>query len=79
MLKASIFQQIISNRLALHELIGILHLYAFSRPQDLHSPFGQFGLLKDVYLPRDYYTGYVFFHWLKHGSLCVERFLGSHF
>ncbi|KAL3033885.1 hypothetical protein AAZX31_02G160100 [Glycine max] len=25
---------------------------------DLHSPFGQFGLLKDVYLPRDYYTGY---------------------
>ncbi|RZB91495.1 Serine/arginine-rich SC35-like splicing factor SCL30A isoform B [Glycine soja] len=27
------------------------------RPEDLHGPFGQFGPLKDVYLPRDYYTG----------------------
>ncbi|XVE75784.1 hypothetical protein DITRI_Ditri12bG0120400 [Diplodiscus trichospermus] len=27
------------------------------RPEDLQGPFGQFGLLKDVYLPRDYYTG----------------------
>ncbi|KAH1232951.1 Serine/arginine-rich SC35-like splicing factor SCL30A [Glycine max] len=39
------------------------------RPEDLHGPFGQFGPLKDVYLPRDYYTGYVFFHWPKHSSL----------
>lgn len=27
------------------------------RPEDLRGPFGQFGPLKDVYLPRDYYTG----------------------
>ncbi|PPD95907.1 hypothetical protein GOBAR_DD07074 [Gossypium barbadense] len=26
-------------------------------PEDLRGPFGQFGRLKDVYLPRDYYTG----------------------
>ncbi|KAJ8486475.1 hypothetical protein OPV22_018960 [Ensete ventricosum] len=28
------------------------------RPEDLRRPFGQFGPLKDIYLPRDYYTGY---------------------
>ncbi|KAM1184678.1 hypothetical protein ACFX13_014364 [Malus domestica] len=27
------------------------------RPEDLRGPFGRFGPLKDVYLPRDYYTG----------------------
>nr|KAJ0225668.1 hypothetical protein LSAT_V11C100024560 [Lactuca sativa] len=27
------------------------------RPEDLRVPFGEFGPLKDVYLPRDYYTG----------------------
>ncbi|KAK6151865.1 hypothetical protein DH2020_014500 [Rehmannia glutinosa] len=27
------------------------------RPDDLREPFGEFGPLKDVYLPRDYYTG----------------------
>ncbi|KAK4786342.1 hypothetical protein SAY86_003031 [Trapa natans] len=27
------------------------------RPEDLRRPFGQFGALKDIYLPRDYYTG----------------------
>ncbi|KAK9282709.1 hypothetical protein L1049_010929 [Liquidambar formosana] len=27
------------------------------RPEDLRRPFCQFGPLKDVYLPRDYYTG----------------------
>ncbi|KAK4440441.1 Serine/arginine-rich SC35-like splicing factor SCL30A [Sesamum alatum] len=27
------------------------------RPEDLRRPFGQFGPIKDVYLPRDYYTG----------------------
>ncbi|KAM4079368.1 hypothetical protein ACJW30_09G110700 [Castanea mollissima] len=27
------------------------------RPEDLRGPFGQFGQLKDIYLPRDYYTG----------------------
>jgi len=36
--------------------------YSFCRAEDLHGPFGQFGPVKDVYLPRDYYTGYVFFH-----------------
>ncbi|KAK6145077.1 hypothetical protein DH2020_021897 [Rehmannia glutinosa] len=27
------------------------------RPEDLKRPFGQFGPVKDVYLPRDYYSG----------------------
>ncbi|KAK7379659.1 hypothetical protein VNO80_05123 [Phaseolus coccineus] len=27
------------------------------RPEDLRRPFGQFGPLKDIYLPKDYYTG----------------------
>ncbi|KAI4304849.1 hypothetical protein MLD38_040312 [Melastoma candidum] len=27
------------------------------RPEDLRRPFGQFGALKDIYLPRDYYSG----------------------
>ncbi|KAG1334164.1 serine/arginine-rich SC35-like splicing factor SCL33 [Cocos nucifera] len=27
------------------------------RPEDLRRPFGHFGPLKDIYLPRDYYTG----------------------
>jgi len=27
------------------------------RPEDLRRPFGQFGRVKDIYLPRDYYTG----------------------
>ncbi|KAI3688084.1 hypothetical protein L1987_81791 [Smallanthus sonchifolius] len=27
------------------------------RPEDLREPFGEFGPMKDVYLPRDYYTG----------------------
>ncbi|GAA0154562.1 RNA splicing factor [Lithospermum erythrorhizon] len=28
-----------------------------TRTEDLRGPFGEFGPLKDVYLPRDYYTG----------------------
>ncbi|XP_054803709.1 serine/arginine-rich SC35-like splicing factor SCL30A isoform X2 [Prosopis cineraria] len=27
------------------------------RAEDLRGPFGRFGPLKDIYLPRDYYTG----------------------
>ncbi|XP_021893978.1 serine/arginine-rich SC35-like splicing factor SCL33 isoform X2 [Carica papaya] len=27
------------------------------RPEDLRGPFSQFGRLKDIYLPRDYYSG----------------------
>ncbi|CAK7342221.1 unnamed protein product [Dovyalis caffra] len=27
------------------------------RPEDLRGQFGRFGPLKDIYLPRDYYTG----------------------
>ncbi|RWR73707.1 serine/arginine-rich SC35-like protein splicing factor SCL33 isoform X2 [Cinnamomum micranthum f. kanehirae] len=27
------------------------------RPEDLRRQFGQYGPLKDIYLPRDYYTG----------------------
>lgn len=32
-------------------------VYIACRPEDLRAPFGEFGPLKDVYLPRDYYTG----------------------
>ncbi|KAL2326888.1 hypothetical protein Fmac_020315 [Flemingia macrophylla] len=35
----------------------VRNLHRDCRPEDLHGPFGQFGPLKDVYLPRDYYTG----------------------
>uniref|UniRef100_A0A6N2MQE2 RRM domain-containing protein n=1 Tax=Salix viminalis TaxID=40686 RepID=A0A6N2MQE2_SALVM len=28
------------------------------RPEDLRRLFGRFGPLKDIYLPRDYYTGF---------------------
>ncbi|XAR54573.1 hypothetical protein NMG60_11029774 [Bertholletia excelsa] len=28
-----------------------------ARPEDLRVPFGRFGPIKDVYLPKDYYTG----------------------
>ncbi|XP_022961135.1 serine/arginine-rich SC35-like splicing factor SCL33 isoform X1 [Cucurbita moschata] len=27
------------------------------RPEDLRRPFGQFGAIKDIYLPKDYHTG----------------------
>lgn len=30
-----------------------------NRPEDVRGPFEQFGRIKDVYLPKDYYTGYV--------------------
>ncbi|PKA54933.1 Serine/arginine-rich splicing factor 33 [Apostasia shenzhenica] len=29
------------------------------RPEDLRIPFERFGAVKDVYLPRNYYTGFV--------------------
>ncbi|KAI5396232.1 hypothetical protein KIW84_062438 [Lathyrus oleraceus] len=35
----------------------VRNLHKDCRPKDLHDPFGQFGPVKDVYLPRDYYTG----------------------
>ncbi|MED6145262.1 Arginine/serine-rich splicing factor scl25a transcript I [Stylosanthes scabra] len=35
----------------------VRNLHRDCRPEDLRGPFGQFGPLKDVYLPRDYYTG----------------------
>ncbi|XP_014514837.1 serine/arginine-rich SC35-like splicing factor SCL33 isoform X2 [Vigna radiata var. radiata] len=35
----------------------VRNLHRDCRAEDLHGPFGQFGPVKDVYLPRDYYTG----------------------
>ncbi|KAJ1423308.1 RNA-binding domain superfamily [Sesbania bispinosa] len=35
----------------------VRNLHRDCRSEDLHGRFGQFGPLKDVYLPRDYYTG----------------------
>lgn len=31
------------------------------RPEDLRIPFGRYGPVKDVYLPKNYYTGYFCF------------------
>ncbi|XP_052174062.1 serine/arginine-rich SC35-like splicing factor SCL33 [Diospyros lotus] len=35
----------------------VRNLHRDCRPEDLRRPFGEFGGLKDIYLPRDYYTG----------------------
>ncbi|KAK1282149.1 Serine/arginine-rich splicing factor 33 [Acorus calamus] len=35
----------------------VRNLHHDCRPEDLRRPFGQFGPLKDIYLPKDYYTG----------------------
>ncbi|KAL3534001.1 hypothetical protein ACH5RR_007522 [Cinchona calisaya] len=35
----------------------VRNLHRDCRPEDLRRPFGEFGPLKDIYLPRDYYTG----------------------
>ncbi|KAK6937007.1 RNA recognition motif domain, partial [Dillenia turbinata] len=39
------------------KLHALVKLTVFPVPEDLRRPFGEFGPLKDVYLPRDYYTG----------------------
>lgn len=42
------------------------------RPEDLRRPFGQFGPLKDIYLPRDYYTGLVLpYFYIPWSIVCV--------
>ena len=38
-------------------------------PEDLRISFEQFGLIEDVYLPKDYYTGYNYFSFYI--SVCV--------
>ncbi|KAK4272627.1 hypothetical protein QN277_021153 [Acacia crassicarpa] len=35
----------------------VRNLHRDCRSEDLRGPFGHFGPLKDIYLPRDYYTG----------------------
>lgn len=35
------------------------HYFCY-RSEDLRVPFERFGLVRDVYLPKDYYTGYAF-------------------
>lgn len=39
------------------QVLKFIFLLVVCRPEDLRGPFGQFGPLKDIYLPRDYYTG----------------------
>lgn len=36
----------------------VRNLHRDCRAEDLRGPFGRFGPLKDIYLPRDYYTGF---------------------
>lgn len=35
---------------------------SFCRPEDLRIPFERYGPVKDVYLPKNYYTGYALFY-----------------
>ena len=38
------------------------YIYYSDRPEDLRIPFERFGPVKDVYLPKNYYTGYALFY-----------------
>lgn len=49
----------------------LFHYVLLCRPEDLRKPFGQFGTLKDVYLPKDYYTGWAYL------SNLVIKYLGD--
>lgn len=37
-------------------LVGYV-LIPVRRPEELRVPFERFGLVRDVYIPKDYYTG----------------------
>ncbi|KAJ0701723.1 putative RNA recognition motif domain, nucleotide-binding alpha-beta plait domain superfamily [Helianthus annuus] len=51
------------------EYLNFLIFNIESGPEDLRRPFGHFGPLKDNYLPRDYYSGYL----VKTGSSGINR------
>ncbi|GKC65823.1 serine/arginine-rich SC35-like splicing factor SCL30A, partial [Tanacetum coccineum] len=51
-----IFQQV--SLFAIFATTVVENVKLSFRPEDLRRPFGQFGPLKDVYLPRDYYSGH---------------------
>lgn len=53
-------------------LICFVTAYAH-RPEDLRIPFERFGPLKDVYLPKNYYTGYgvIFVFWFAMQSTAL--------
>lgn len=44
-----------------------------SRPEDVRIPFERFGPVKDVYLPKDYYSGYVCF--FKPILICIWKII----
>lgn len=48
---------------------------SFCRPEDLRVHFEHFGPLRDVYLPKNYYTGYVMLlaPLLCSGLICFSR------
>ncbi|KAH7512340.1 hypothetical protein FEM48_Zijuj12G0080300 [Ziziphus jujuba var. spinosa] len=48
------------------------------RPEDLRGPFGQFGPLKDIYLPRDYYTGVEDINEINQVIKSVQDYLNVH-
>jgi len=53
-----------------------LKFYCFCcRPEDLRIPFERYGPVKDVYLPKNYYTGYFF---LYHNILSAFDRLVTH-
>ncbi|KAM7264900.1 hypothetical protein ACFE04_002583 [Oxalis oulophora] len=46
-----------ARRRDLPDSLLVRNLRRDCRPDDLRGPFGRFGPIKDVYLPKDYYTG----------------------
>ena len=42
--------------------VFMLIVNGFYRPEELRAPFERFGVVRDVYIPKDYYTGCVSLH-----------------
>jgi len=49
-----------------YKFICFSHCVCLCRPEDLRVPFERFGPVRDVYLPRNYHTGYALFEFYAH-------------
>ncbi|TKY47848.1 Serine/arginine-rich SC35 splicing factor SCL30A [Spatholobus suberectus] len=47
----------VPDKISLPAFLFVTFAMTVGAPEDLRRPFGQFGPLKDIYLPKDYYTG----------------------
>jgi hypothetical protein len=50
-------QMFIHYPIALVVCSALIACSQICRPEDLRAPFERFGPVRDIYLPRDYYTG----------------------